>query len=329
MQEQIQQFQGSVDTFSEKFKQAIDDQVQLLEEEDDAIAARIGEVFDIGEEYSFDRMMEIASEGAFRYQEQIPPGYMDAKEKIGLAKYGDLFLWKQILDKAASTGQDLLLVINDIKPDWQDKQTEMPRTELLQEYASASDRRFWTLTLKDFIYRINGRLQSQMPEEVLKEIEQSNTDVPEARDFFTGDLWRDRVQELLFEEDGMVQIVSEITGEEWDSSDTFRVFEGIHAQGGRVAVILMITEGMMQQRHARAAMYGAFNLRRILMEKHLTYQYRFICVCEDDINAARAGAYSRTLTENAMPDEGVMWCDFGYVNGKGSITVVEVNHAMG
>lgn len=127
--------------------------------------------FQIGKEYSFSKMMEIAREGSFRYSEEIPPGYEDGKEKTGLQKYGDLFVWNQILDCAKSKQKDFIFVTNDVKIDWYEEDKRTPRFELLKEFREQANKRIWLLSMKNFIYHVNLLLDDQIHENVLQDID--------------------------------------------------------------------------------------------------------------------------------------------------------------
>lgn len=116
----LTEFSNQADTFKLKVTGEIDRKIKELQDAilPDNVYNTIEQVFQIGKEFSFSKMMEVAEEGKIRYEEEIPPGYEDGKEKIGLQKYGDLFAWKQILECASSKQKDFILVTNDVKPDW-------------------------------------------------------------------------------------------------------------------------------------------------------------------------------------------------------------------
>ena len=115
--------------------------------------------------------MEVAKEGKIRYEEEIPPGYEDGKEKIGLQKYGDLFAWKQILECASSKQKDFILVTNDVKPDWFEEDKKTPRFELLKEFHEQANKSIWLFSMKNFIYHINALLDNQIHDTVLQDID--------------------------------------------------------------------------------------------------------------------------------------------------------------
>lgn len=69
----------------------------------------------------------INAEGEKRYKNKIPPGFMDVKKSetyffSGVeiqAKYGDLYLWHEIIEKSKSDNiHNVIFVCDDLKEDW-------------------------------------------------------------------------------------------------------------------------------------------------------------------------------------------------------------------
>jgi rRNA-processing protein FCF1 len=90
----------------------------------------------IEEPLNFSKRLSILQEGKVRFDNLIPPGYMDC-EKEGADKYGDLFVWKSIMKVAKEKNANIIFVCNDIKEDWWDKDGDVPcelRKELLDEF---------------------------------------------------------------------------------------------------------------------------------------------------------------------------------------------------
>ena len=52
--------------------------------------------------------MKVPVEGKHRYEFSIPPGYLDRNGKIGTQIFGDLIIWKQMLDYAKKKKKDTL-----------------------------------------------------------------------------------------------------------------------------------------------------------------------------------------------------------------------------
>lgn len=121
----------------------------------------------IGEEYSFYVMMKLCEEGEFRYRNSIPPGYMDAKKingkcKLGLDIYGDLFIWKQIVEKAKDEHKDVLFLCNDTKEDWwEDYNAKKLRRELTKEFEDTTCQSIYATSLEGFIEELEIRYKDE------------------------------------------------------------------------------------------------------------------------------------------------------------------------
>lgn len=85
------------------------------------VGENIGLAFDQAE------LDKIFTEGALRYENKVPPGYMDGKKNYSYfhngvkyqAAYGDLVFWKQILRYAQTKEvNSIILVSDDRKEDW-------------------------------------------------------------------------------------------------------------------------------------------------------------------------------------------------------------------
>lgn len=68
--------------------------------------------------FSQKELYDICDDGADRYRREIPPGYKDAKDKDGIRQYSDLIIWKEILRYARDNSKNIILVTDDVKPDW-------------------------------------------------------------------------------------------------------------------------------------------------------------------------------------------------------------------
>lgn len=330
IEQHIQEFRGVVDTFEDRFRAAVDEKVSELSEKEDLVQERISEKFQFGTEMTYSEMTSIAKEGAFRYQEEIPPGYADAKQKSGMQKYGDLFVWKQTLQYALESEKDILLITNDVKVDWYDKELDAPRYELLKEFHSITGHRFWSLNMSKFLYLINKKLseENQIPESVIDEVTSFQ---PQIDDFITGDEYRDMLQGLLFEEDDGVQIINELTvSESWRIFGNVRLFEGLGYSGNRYAIVLNIVGGNVGYAKTLHTMRNALEIKSQLEAQELTYVCRMVAVTHSREAAERMGeiAESRPNTKKLFERED-LWCDFGYITSDCEIMVVEANHAMG
>ena len=76
-------------------------------------------------------------EGEYRYKKKTPPGYKDEK-KDGVSKYGDLLVWAETYEYAASNNKNIIFVTDDVKEDWWEKLDDgriLFRTELVKEFS--------------------------------------------------------------------------------------------------------------------------------------------------------------------------------------------------
>ena len=135
----MEAFSAKVEDFQIDITQRINDKILDLSSQGDEIQDQIDEKFKIGEELTYEQMTQISVDGRRRYEEKIQPGYMDQEDKTGLQKYGDLFVWMEILNHASECGKDVFLITNDVKEDWVDKKFDRkPRFELLKEFRSTT-----------------------------------------------------------------------------------------------------------------------------------------------------------------------------------------------
>ncbi|HFR4109445.1 TPA: PIN domain-containing protein [Enterobacter roggenkampii] len=94
------------------------------------------------------KINEINAEGEKRYSNEIPPGFKDNKSEINhfsgielTGKFGDLYLWKEIIEKASAPDiTSVVFVCDDTKTDWwyiQNGKTHGPlealKTEICKE----------------------------------------------------------------------------------------------------------------------------------------------------------------------------------------------------
>lgn len=95
--------------------------------------------------------LKVAQEGETRYKLKVPPGYRDDKDKEGLQKYGDLYVWKQIIEKAKQSEKDVLLVLDDNKNDWwTEKNSPELQPLLIREFEEETGRKIEAMRLVEF-----------------------------------------------------------------------------------------------------------------------------------------------------------------------------------
>jgi len=142
----------------------------------DSVYDSFKENFAIGEEWNYDELLAITKEGEFRYRNEIPPGFEDFDEKSGFQKYGDLILWKQLLKYANVNGKPVIFVTNDNKKDWWyfdgNINTKSPRHELISEFSSNNEQKFWMYNSNDFLYKIKKILDLEIEDSSIEEVKE-------------------------------------------------------------------------------------------------------------------------------------------------------------
>lgn len=150
-----------------------EDGINQLPESDDVEQA-ISTYFKVGRYYSYNELLEISKEGKHRYEYKIPPGYEDLfdDKKKGLQIFGDLIIWKQVLEYAKKVKKPIIFICNDLKADWcyleeysTEKRIESPREELIKEFYDTSSERFWMYNQVQFLYKLNEYFEAKIDKE--------------------------------------------------------------------------------------------------------------------------------------------------------------------
>lgn len=150
--------------FEEEIEEEVKKNIKMLEE--DKVKLFIDHLIEhgsVGTPYAISTMIQIFAEGELRYKYQIPPGYKDiSKDNNDVTKrqkFGDLLLWKQVLEKAQSSQKAVIFITMDEKEDWwvlDNKNDPLrPRDELLNEFHEYSDHPLAMMSLTNFINHIS------------------------------------------------------------------------------------------------------------------------------------------------------------------------------
>ncbi|MGN0151046.1 MAG: PIN-like domain-containing protein [Wujia sp.] len=279
LEEHVSAFSEAADQFEVKIRKEIEKKIEELKIETDDVLQFIEYNFEVGQELSFERMLDICEEGRKRYIEKIPPGYEDEK-KSGMQKYGDLFAWKEILQMAKDRKKDVILVTNDVKADWWDKEQKAPCFELLKEFHSTTGKRFWSCSMKDFLYKLNERNDSanKISEEIIEEVDDVTRQMfedslkLEIDRLFTGVLqnWLDSESEFILGERQSIM-------SEWSVSGNCYLYNAINYRGDEALVLMNIVE-----KANYANVYHAFNnlleIKRYFDRLGKEFKYRQVVV---------------------------------------------------
>ena len=133
----------------------------------------------VGDAFDESNLVAIHKEGNERFSKRIPPGYMD-ESKDGDRKYGDLVLWRQILEYGSTMRKPLIFITDDAKEDWWLKsagKTIGPRPELIDEYYDSSGKRVHFYLPRQYL-----RFASERGEQISTEAIAEAKSVSTARD---------------------------------------------------------------------------------------------------------------------------------------------------
>lgn len=143
------------DAIQKKFNDVLEELTQEVDKQKkehpdcEKLKLRIARIFKgkVGAPYTQEQLDELYNEGEKRYEHSVPPGFRDESRKgeskryfdgiFYTKKYGDLVLWKQIIDFAKDKETDVIFVTDDEKADWwsiSHGKTVGPHPELLQEF---------------------------------------------------------------------------------------------------------------------------------------------------------------------------------------------------
>lgn len=113
---------------------------------------------------SLENLELIYKEGEYRFDNKIPPGFKDAKNKehefklygdlIIKSKYADYIIWKEIIEQAKLMGRPVILVTDERKEDWCWKENNIilgARPELVTEVSVKAGVDFRLISSAQFI----------------------------------------------------------------------------------------------------------------------------------------------------------------------------------
>lgn len=176
----IKGYTEAINLFDKTYKEQIENRkTEILQlQNNDTVLEHFEKYFNVGRKYSFEEIIEITKEGKHRYEFKIPPGYKDLTEKgkIGTQIFGDLIIWKQILEYAKEIKKDIVLVCNDVKEDWcikddkDNNRIKSPRFELIKEFNDLTGKEIWMYTTSQFLFTAKEILKASIKDESINEI---------------------------------------------------------------------------------------------------------------------------------------------------------------
>jgi len=141
----------------------------------DAIFAEVSDLFlgRVGDSIKPDDVTALHETAKQRYENKIPPGYMDAKTKSEPERYGDYVLWEQLLRHGEATDKPAIFITDDQKEDWwwrKSGKTLGPRVELVQEYFDRTGKRVHLYAPERFLQLAKERGIGSITEDALIEV---------------------------------------------------------------------------------------------------------------------------------------------------------------
>lgn len=118
---------------------------------------RVTELFTgrVGTKPTEEQLAAIRKEGEERYAKKIPPGFEDAKKGgDGGDKFGDLIIWKEMIEKAKGEKRPIIFITDDGKSDWwhiHHGKKIGPHPYLVEEFLTATGQRFHIYELPQFL----------------------------------------------------------------------------------------------------------------------------------------------------------------------------------
>ncbi|ELA6650026.1 DUF4935 domain-containing protein [Vibrio alginolyticus] len=186
---------NSISQIKDNFIEQLDEleQKSINVNSTDNIRERLEHLFEgnVGDAFESQEQLDaLFKDGDKRYSNGVPPGYKDSKKDkneldsfsygglIYKRKYGDLIVWKQIIEHAKSSNlKDIIFVTDDAKSDWWWKvdsggtKTIGARPELVEEISrEASVERFYLYSTEGFLNYANEQLNAQIAEQAIEEV---------------------------------------------------------------------------------------------------------------------------------------------------------------
>lgn len=171
-----------IDLFKNSVK-SVEDKLDQLKKVDpdyakkDVIWEKLEQLYEgkVGNDYPLEKLIFIYEEGAQRYKYKVPPGYGDLKRKEERGPrhvYGDLILWKMVIDYSKEKNVDVVLVTEEKKEDWYVKK-RVPRKDLAKEfYDESGGHKVLICDQEEFLYLTDKYLGTGVGDEAIKEIKE-------------------------------------------------------------------------------------------------------------------------------------------------------------
>lgn len=143
----------------------------------DPYAEKMFGVFEdrVGKRPTNEELLELEAQAKARYDQKIPPGFADLKEKDPPEAYGDCIAWHQLMEIAKAEQKDFILVTDDFKEDWwliERGRTIGPRPELLEEFARVTQQKLYVYNSENFLLAAKEFTSADIRDDVIEEVSQ-------------------------------------------------------------------------------------------------------------------------------------------------------------
>lgn len=174
-------FEKKLNKMAESFVKFVEDKFKDAPDmdEDDIICKELNSVYEgkIGKDYSSEELKKIYDDGRERYASMIPPGYKDEAEKKSRGErhlFGDLIIWKQMMEYSKKNKKDVFYISDDMKEDWlriENGKKKGPRRELLREfYENTGGHKIIILTQDSFLDFVHSLPEHSVKSSTIKEV---------------------------------------------------------------------------------------------------------------------------------------------------------------
>jgi PIN like domain len=130
----------------------------------------------VGDDFTSDELEKLFREGKRRYDDEIPPGYMDQSSKKNSGNrslYGDLIVWKQTIKQAKDKTSSVIFITDDRKEDWWYKfqgKTIGPQPDLIKEFKDETGKQINIYQADNFLELASKNLNEKLNQEAVDEI---------------------------------------------------------------------------------------------------------------------------------------------------------------
>jgi hypothetical protein len=141
--------------YQQQFTRHVKDWQKGFDDDWKSVRDQIAEIFEgvVAKRPSEKTIQQRCHDAESRFVQNIPPGYSDrekAEKDLG-NQYGDALFWFELKDAAKDQGKPILLVTNELKPDWWLIPEKKQRPELASEMYADTGYLFQLATAKRFV----------------------------------------------------------------------------------------------------------------------------------------------------------------------------------